>query len=152
MNSPSMDSPESGQEMRRSKLADSGLLVKSSVTGVQLTPQCPCNGEGYGGLSKLRPRSSITLLSIPVQYLFPSPKQHTRIPFHVLVDLFEVLNPMRRASDIRVYRDRHDSCRVLALLIESVELITGPIKRRYFFLSALGVRCLRPDVCFIAMS
>src|SRR5947199_6895341 len=86
--------------------------------------------KGGGRKFILHPSSfSLSVLSVPVQNLFPRPEKNMLLLLQVSKGLLEVLDPMRHSADARVDRYRHDSGAVRSFSVERLELILGSAKK-----------------------
>src|SRR5206468_8544096 len=86
--------------------------------------------KGGGRKFILHPSSfSLSVLSVPVQNLFPRPEKNMLLLLQVSKGLLEVLDPMRHSADVRVDRNRHDSGAVRSFSVERLELILGSAKK-----------------------
>src|SRR6476620_11778378 len=67
--------------------------------------------------------------AVPVEDLLAVPVQHTLVLVHVVIDLLEVLNPVRLPADVGVDRQRADFRALRAFSVKPIELVDGALEQ-----------------------
>src|SRR3569832_751322 len=93
------------------------------ATSRRRSPLSPHEGRGEG-----RSTSPLRDALVPVQHLLAVPVQHAVESADVVVDLLEILDPVRLAADVGMDSDGAELRPRLALGVEPVELVDGALQ------------------------
>src|SRR6266542_3408435 len=108
-------------------------VLDSPVKSIALTGAAPrgfpCRAWFGRSFWPRRGRGSAARRQIPVEDFEPVPVQHAVEAAGVVVDRFEVFDPVRLAADVGVDRERHDLRALLALGVEPVELVDRALEQ-----------------------
>src|SRR5689334_25229299 len=83
----------------------------------------PCRSLSCGGNCRLRSSLDLGDAAVPVENLLAVPVQNACVFVHIVVDLFEIFDPVRLPGDVGMDRKRADFCALRAFGAEPTQLV-----------------------------